>query len=271
MRTTVIDTDAPLLTTPETAELYRTALEMLNRSGVPYMVGGTYAFHYYAGIARTTKDFDIFVRRQDTQRVLDVLNKAGFKTEIAFSHWLAKAHHGEKFIDVIFSSGNGVAEVDDEWYAHAVDVDVLGVPVKLCPPEEMIWSKALIMERERYDGADVAHLFRHCSGLLNWERLVTRFGAHWRVLLSHLILFGFIYPGERALIPAAVMREMLNRLLAELDVPTRDSKVCQGTLLSRAQYLVDIDEWGYEDARIEPRGNMTEEQVEVWTAAIDKH
>jgi hypothetical protein len=267
----VIQTDGPLLTTPETAELYRTALEMLNRSGVPYMVGGTYAFHYYAGIARTTKDFDIFVRRQDTQRVLDVLNKAGFKTEIAFSHWLAKAHHGEKFIDVIFSSGNGVAEVDDEWYAHAVDVDVLGVPVKLCPPEEMIWSKALIMERERYDGADVAHLFRHCSGLLNWERLVRRFGGHWRALLSHLILFGFIYPGERALIPAAVMREMLNRLLAELDVPTRDSKVCQGTLLSRAQYLVDIDEWGYEDARIEPRGNMTEEQVEVWTAAIDKH
>ena len=42
------------------------------------------------------------------------------------------------------------------------------------------------MERERYDGADVAHLFRHCSGLLNWERLVRRFGPHWRVLLSHL-------------------------------------------------------------------------------------
>ena len=58
----VIDTEAPLLTTPEKAELYRTALDMLNRSGVPYMVGGTYAFQYYAGIARTTKDFDIFVR-----------------------------------------------------------------------------------------------------------------------------------------------------------------------------------------------------------------
>ena len=29
--------------------------EMLGRSGVPYMVGGTYAFQYYAGIARTTK------------------------------------------------------------------------------------------------------------------------------------------------------------------------------------------------------------------------
>ena len=266
----MIDTDAPLLTTPAKAELYRAALEMLNRSGVPYMVGGTYAFQYYAGISRTTKDFDIFVRPRDVTRILEALMRAGFKTEIAFSHWLAKAHHGDKFIDVIYSSGNGVAEVDDEWFAHAVDEEVLGAPVKLCPPEEMIWSKAMIMERERYDGADVAHLLRHCSGLLNWERLVRRFGNNWRVLLSHLVLFGFIYPGERALIPSALMKDLVNRLLAELEVPTRNSKVCQGTLLSRAQYLVDVDEWGYEDARATPRGSMTEAQIEEWTAAIDK-
>ena len=266
----MFDAEVPLLTTPEKAELYKTTLEMLNRSGVPYMVGGTYAFQYYAGIARTTKDFDIFVRPQAIQRVLDVLTRAGFKTEIAFSHWLAKAHHGDRFIDVIFSSGNGVAVVDDEWFAHAVDEEVLGTPVKLCPVEEMIWSKSMIMERERYDGADVAHLLRHCSGLINWERLLRRFAANWRILLSHLIMFGFIYPGERALVPSSVMRELVNRLLAEFDVPTRDSKVCQGTLLSRGQYLVDIDEWGYEDPRIQPRGAMTEEQIAEWTAAIDK-
>ena len=260
----------PLMTTPEKAELYRTALEMLNLSGVPYMVGGSFAFQYYAGISRSTKDFDIFTRPRDVRRVLDVLTRAGFKTEVAFTHWLAKAHHGDKFIDVIFNSGNGVAEVDDEWFAHAVDELVLGVPVKLSPAEEMIWSKGLIMERERYDGADVAHVFRHCSGLLNWDRLVRRFGPHWRVLLSHVVLFGFIYPGERALIPSAVVRDLVGRLLAELDEPTRNSKVCQGTLLSRGQYLVDVDDWGYEDARLSPRGGLTPQQIDVWTAAIDK-
>ena len=265
----MIDIETPLLTTPEKAELYRTALVMLNRSGVPYMVGGTYAFQYYAGIARSTKDFDIFVRPRDVQRVLDVLERAGFKTEMAFAHWLAKAHHADKFIDVIFSSGTAVAEVDDEWFAHSVHEEVLGVSVKLSPAEEMIWSKSMIMERERYDGADVAHLLRHCSGLLNWDRLVRRFGANWRILFSHLVLVGFIYPGERALIPSAVVRDLVNRLLAELEAPTRDSKVCQGTLLSRGQYLVDIDEWGYDDPRIQPRGSMTEDQIADWTAAID--
>jgi hypothetical protein len=265
----VSDTGSQLLTSPDTAELYRSALELLNRTGVPYLVGGSYAFQYYAGISRTTKDFDIFVRPRDVQRALEVLQRVGFKAEIAFTHWLAKAHHADKFIDVIYSSGNGVAEVDDEWFAHAVDEEVLGTPVKLCPAEEMVWSKAFIMERERFDGADIAHLLRHCSGLLNWERLLRRFGADWRVLFGHLVLFGFIYPGERALIPASVVKDLVGRLLAELEVPTRESKVCRGTLLSRAQYLVDIDEWGYEDARL-ARGAMTDEEIAVWTAAIDK-
>ena len=99
---------------------------------------------------------------------------------------------------------------------------------------------------------------------------MARFGTHWRVLLSHLILFGFIYPGERSLVPSSLVKELMNRLHAELDVPTRDSKVCQGTLLSREQYLVDVDEWGYEDARLTPRGTMTEEQIAAWTGGIDK-
>ncbi len=37
------------MTSPEKAELYRTALEMLNRSGVPYMVAGSFAFQVLLG------------------------------------------------------------------------------------------------------------------------------------------------------------------------------------------------------------------------------
>ena len=28
--------------------------------------------------------------------------------------------------------------------------------------------------------------------------------------------------------------------------------------------------WGYEDARLAPRGSMTEEQIAEWTLAIDR-
>ena len=63
-----------------------------------------------------------------------------------------------------------------------------------------------------------------------------RFGDHWRVLLSHLILFGFVYPDKRENVPAWVMDELIRRLGGE---PARtDNDVCYGTLLSREQYLL---------------------------------
>ena len=165
-----------------------------------------------AGIERHTKDMDIFAREGDRDRILRALEAAGYRTEITFPHWLAKAWIVERFVNVIYRSGNGVAEIDDDWFAHARESELLGIPVRLCPPEEIIWSKAYIMERERFDGADIAHLIRKSGREFDWHRLLRRFGADWRVLFSHLILFGFIYPGERDIVPAWILRELSDRL-----------------------------------------------------------
>jgi len=171
-------------------------------------------------------------------------------------------------MDLIFSSGNGVARVDESWFEHAVDADVLGRPMRLCPPEEMIWSKAYVQERERYDGADVMHLIRALGPTLDWGRLIVRFGDHWRLLLSTVVLFGFVYPDQRQQIPSWVQSELLLRLDGEGPEPS--AHVCYGTLLSREQYLVDLAQFGYSDARVEPVGNMTERETRIWTDAIGK-
>src|SRR4030095_4312876 len=99
------------------------------------------------------------------------------------------------YIDVIYNSGNGIAAVDDAWFRHARTGRVLSVAVRFCPAEEMIWSKAFIMERERFDGADVMHLLYVHGTSLRWERLLARFGCHWPVLLAHIRLFRFRYHG----------------------------------------------------------------------------
>src|SRR5262249_5466740 len=153
----------------------------------------------------------------------------------------------EEFVDVIFSSGNGVAVVDDGWFEHAVAERVLGTPVRLCPAEEMIWSKAFIMERERYDGADIAHLLLARARDLDWPRLLGRFGEHWRVLLSPLILFGFVSPSERDRVPAAVLRGLTGRLEREMQERPPSGRLCWGPMLSRAQYLVDVQRRGFAD------------------------
>jgi hypothetical protein len=248
--------------------LYGTALARLKESGIPFLIGGAFALERYTGIARNTKDLDIFLHERNLEAVLAELGALGCRTKVPFPHWLAKAYTAEGVIDLIFSSGNGVAHVDDVWFEHAVDAKVLGVPVKLCPPEETIWSKALIMERERYDGADIAHLIRALGPGLDWHRMLRRFGRHWRVLLSHLVLFGFTYPGERWRIPAGVMRELTDRLIKEVDSRTHDDRLCYGPLLSREQYLPDVKTWGYRDARLAPTGAMTVDDIARWTEAI---
>ena len=92
---------------------------------------------------------------------------------------------------------------------------ILDTPVKIVSLEEMIWQKSYIMERERFDGADIAHLLLKCAERIDWEYLLTRFGPDWRVLLSHLVLFGFIYPSRIGSVPRDVMEELLRRLALE--------------------------------------------------------
>ena len=248
------------------ADFYIDAMRRLVDSGIPFLVGGAFAFSHYAHVRRDTKDIDIFVKPEDCPRVLAMFEQLGYQTEIPFPHWLGKIHSHGHFMDVIFNSGNGVAKVDDLWFEHAAKTNLLGIIVRLSPVEEMIWSKAFIQERERFDGADVAHLLRETGPSLDWPRLLMRFGDHWRVLLSHLILFGYVYPDKRQNIPAWVMDELIRRL--SVSRPNLQNDVCYGTLLSREQYLHDLHQLKYRDGREEPEGPMTREQIDIWTRAI---
>jgi hypothetical protein len=267
-----------------TRAFYLRSMEVLDRCGVPYCVGGAYALAHYAGIVRHTKDLDFFLRKEDLPRAVEAFECAGYRTDFTHPHWLAKAyesgpeasngaekaandpHHCGAFIDLIFGAGNGIAVVDDAWIANSVPGDVLGRRAPLCPVEEMLWSKAFIMERERFDGADVNHLLLARGPSMDWRRLLARFGDNGRVLLAHLVLFGFVYPSEREKVPAWVIETLLGQIKSE-PPPERSANVCRGTLLSWQQYLPDVRERGLEDARLRPRGNLAAEQVERWTAA----
>jgi hypothetical protein len=254
---------------PETAAFFRRALQALVDAQVQFLVGGAFAHACFTGIRRPTKDLDLFIRREDYERVAALMQAQGWRAELTYPHWLAKVYAGEDFIDLIFNSGNGLTLVDDRWFRNNRHAQVLGVPVLVANMEDGLLSKAFIMERERYDGADVAHTIQANAEHIDWAGLVERFGAHWRVLLAHLTLFGFIYPGERHRIPRWVMETLMARLAAETrQPPADDPHVCAGTLLSREQYLHDVERLGYVDGRLTPASTMTPEDVAVWTDAI---
>jgi len=241
----------------------------LQDADIPFLIGGAYVVEVYAGVSRQTKDFDLYLRPQHVDLAIKALKRVGYKTEKTFPHWLAKAERGRDCVDLIFRAGNGLCEVDDSWFERAHNSNFLGLEVKLCAPEEMIWMKAYIMERERFDGADVAHILQSCGDKLDWPHLVRRFGLDWRVLLSHLVLFGYIYPGERDKIPTAIMDDLIARLRSEKSTAGAN-RICNGTLLSRKQYLLDVRERGFRDARLQARVQMNAKDIAHWTRAIAK-
>ncbi len=233
----------------EERRIHGKALALLQDAGLEPMVGGAYALKTHTGIWRDTKDLDLFLRKDRIREALEVLSRAGYRTELTDPMWIAKAYGGPYFIDLIFSSGNGIGVVDALWRERAATATVLDRESLVVPAEEMIWQKAFIQERERFDGPDIHHLLRCKGAQLDWKHLLSRFEQHWHVLFVHLITFRFAFPSEKDQIPAWVMQELTSRLAREEAVPAPIERVCRGTLLSRQQYLHETNIEGYRDAR----------------------
>jgi hypothetical protein len=230
----------------EAHAFYKEALTMLNESETPYMLGGAFALFHYTGIYRDTKDLDVFCKFDAFNKILSFFADKGFRTEITDVRWLGKIFHGEYFIDIIFSSPNNICLVDDTWLEHADNATFEGVDIKILPPEELIWCKCYVQNRERFDGADVNHVLLKYGKQLNWKRLLGRIDPHWQVLLAQLLTFQFVYPADfHDIIPKWLFDELIARAQDQYKLPAAVERVCRGPLLDQTQYAIDVKEWDY--------------------------
>src|SRR5690349_13194503 len=67
------------------------ALLLLREAGIPFLVGGAYAYCHHTGLHRDTKDLDLFLRKSDADRALSVFEAHGWRTEREVHGWLHKA------------------------------------------------------------------------------------------------------------------------------------------------------------------------------------
>ena len=243
------------------SRVYREALVVLNASGVKYAVGAAFARYVYTSIWRQTKDLDIFIKPADLKQALDALQLAGFMNEVKDRTWLAKAWKEGHFLDLIFGTGHGQLPIDDGSFEGSQQEKVLGVPVYLFPIEEMIASAVYIAGRNRFDGPEVVHLIRSARGRLNWQRILERLGENSELLLWHLILFDYIYPGHSKYLPQEIMIRLFDEARQRWEKPGRSSKAFRGTLLDPFSYTVDVEDWGYENRRtpeplVDKQGNL---------------
>lgn len=234
----------------EEREVYRRALQALNDAGVRYVVAGAYAIYEHTGIYRQTKDLDLFFEPSAVLPAACALHAAGFVMRLEDLHWLAKAVMGERFVDLIYGMGNGLALIDDRWFQQSRPGVLAAQPVRIAPAEELIWHRLFISERHRHDVSDILHLFLCLGDTLDWEHLMMRVGPHWPLLLAQLQAFSYVYPGYRSSVPAWVMEQLLEQARADVGRDEEEAAdVTKGTLISRFSFAIDTREWGFTDPR----------------------
>jgi hypothetical protein len=233
----------------EEGEVYGEILDVLNREGIRYMLGGTLALNAHTGIWRDTKDLDVFVTEENVTRVLKTLEGAGFETEITDPCWLAKAWKGDLFADIVHANHNGTYPVEESWFGHAKETEVLGRRVLATPAEELLLSKIFVASRDRWDLSDVLHLIFATRGDLDWRRVLAKVDEHWELLLAYLHLYRYVYPSHTRYVPGWIPELLLDRYEKEAEAGPQGPLRFRGTLLDDVSFNVDVEEWGLPDER----------------------
>ena len=227
-------------------ELFRDVLTLLEKRNIPLAVSGTYALQMHTGICRATKDLDIFLRAEEASVALACLVKHGFECEVRDPVWLAKVYRDRYFVDLITGMSNAVITVDASWIKHSRPANVLGIDTRLLAPEELLVSKLFVTRRERFDGADIAHIIYATRGELDWGRILQQVGEHWEILLWALLLFRYVYPSESNFVPVRLWQDLIGRLSDAVLHPD-PKQTFRGSLIDDRMFAIDLKEWGLDN------------------------
>jgi hypothetical protein len=251
--------------------MFRETLMLLNRCQVPYAVSGAFALQVHTGIWRFTKDIDLFLALEDVPAAICCLKKSGFLCRVRDPVWLHKAHRDGFFVDLITGMSNAAITVERSWIENARPAMVLDVRARVLAAEELLVSKLFVVRRERFDGADVAHIVYASRGTLDWTRILALVNEHWEMLLFALVLYRYVYPAYSHYVPSWVWRQLLSRFSEELT--KRDvSASFRGSLVDDKMFAIDVAEWGMEDVlRGKREARQTDAKIKLPAPRNPKH
>jgi len=259
--TSSVPTEVP----DEQATLFEEVLTVLEEKHVPYAVSGAFALRQHTGICRFTKDLDLFMTAETSKEAFTHLRERGFECEVCDPVWLAKARKDEFFVDLITGMSNGVIFVEDSWIERARPAVVHGVKTRVLAPEELVASKLFVAKRERFDGADIAHVIYGTYKAFDWKRELELVGENWEILFWSLVLFRYAYPAQTHYVPAEVWQELLGKF--QRAVTMRDSKArFRGSLVDENMFAIDLNEWGLDNLLEERR---TQRLLQIGNGAGD--
>ncbi len=213
-------------------EIYWRVLALAQEQELRFALGGAFALAAYTAQWRNTKDIDIYVLPQDRQQMIDCLNGVGlddyYDQNPYDRSWIYRAFSAETLVDVIWAMANQRAQVDDAWLTRGPLLAIHGVQVAILPPEELLWSKLYIMQRDRCDWPDIFNLLFATGPNLDWEHVLSRVGEDVLLLRAVLNVFTWLCPGK--------VQEFPTWLWGRLHLPAPH----QGLVPNLKQYRIDL-------------------------------
>jgi Nucleotidyl transferase of unknown function (DUF2204) len=241
-----VTSSMPMDVPEEQARLFRDVLTSLEQRQIPYAVSGAFALRQHTGICRFTKDLDLFLTAENSRIAFAYLKEQGFDCEEYDPVWLSKVRTGDYFVDLITGMSNGVILVEDSWIERSRPAVIHGVTTRVLAPEELVASKLFVDKRERFDGADIAHIIYGTYGGFDWNREMGLVGEHWELLLWSLLLFHYVYPAQGHYVPDRIWAELLRRFQRTLKEPDPKARF-RGSLVDERMFAIDVNEWGLDN------------------------
>lgn len=196
---------------PEQWTVYAAFITEITRRNIPFALGGGLAVSAYSAYVRNTKDMDIFILEKDSEEVLELTRELVFQEYIEVPYdrtWSYRCSRGGFVIDFLWKMLNGRAWVNETWLTLGWELGVRGVPFKLLPVEELIWSKLYILRIDRADWPDIISLLYARGAELDWERMLSNLGEDAPVLGSVVNLLRWFCPGRTCRFPEFIWARM---------------------------------------------------------------
>lgn len=191
--------------------IYRGVMTEASRRDIPFAVGGGLAAMTYAGLWRNTKDIDLYILPRDRERMVQLLFDMGLQDyyeKLAYDRsWIFRSYQADTIVDLMWGMANQRAWVDEGWL-RGPEVEADGVRFRLLPPEEALWSKLYVLQRDRCDWPDSFNLLHGLGSQLDWKRLFHLLGSDARLLAGLLCAYAWLSPDGARQLPNWIWTEL---------------------------------------------------------------
>ena len=150
------------------------AAAALEGERVPYLLGGGLGC-WARGGPPSSKDIDLMVKREDAERALAALEKAGMRPERPPERWLYKAWDGDVLIDLIFEPAG--IRVTDQLIERGEELNAAGKQVPVMALDDILVTKLLALDEHAADYGDLLLIGRALREQIDWPSLRQRTSA----------------------------------------------------------------------------------------------